>query len=110
MMAQDLPAGSHGTKHTPLPWKIEEGTSFVVAATGAHHTIAECWGDKSSTIQANADLIVRACNSHAELVEACNFALGSLELTDPPNDLYRKRVAQKLRMAIRKAGAEGSST
>lgn len=92
-------------KHTPLPWEIEQGTSFIVARTGPRHAIAECWGDELSNIQANAELIVRACNTHAELVEACKAAEPALwlfiEITKgKPLGTDAVKIHQQLRAAI----------
>ena len=57
-------------KHTPGPWKVklnlEDGFN-----------IARIWELPNS--QANAEFIVRACNSHDDLLEACKYAFKNLK-------------------------------
>ena len=64
-------------KHTPLPWK----TKYVQVADkweilGANKNGTEkwigvmIWGSEPEDI-ANNEFIIRACNSHYELLEAC---------------------------------------
>lgn len=66
-------------KHTPLPWKAENGESRGAWIMGSD----ECWaalvcGDNDSTAIANKDFIVRACNSHYELLKVCKVVLATL--------------------------------
>jgi hypothetical protein len=75
--------------HTPTPWAVEKNS--VNAENGSVVSIAECgfsvpgqsWsGTDYSTKEhqaANADFIVRACNSHDLLVAALADALELLE-------------------------------
>ena len=71
--------------HSPLPWRIgaegSRGEWFIDAAWPS-----DCVGDPTIAIvdrnpEADAAFIVRACNSHAALVEAlkeCSFRLAAL--------------------------------
>ncbi len=90
-------------KHTPLPWKLtgEEWDGDGAAGIGIKSEpscrpfvafVAECTarGEPCGvSVQdwANAEFIVRACNNHAGLVAAFEFALlareGRLELHGP---------------------------
>lgn len=73
-------------KHTPLPWKISiadretvtaESGSDATSGRGTVCTSPTCrikpYYD-SETRRANAEFIIRACNSHYELVKACEAA------------------------------------
>lgn len=51
------------SKHTPIPWSVDHNcTSFIIDADGV--TVAQVEDD------ADAEFIVRACNSHDDLLEA----------------------------------------
>lgn len=93
--------------HTPTPWAVGrslDGLPCVDAPTESSCTLEICtvWGTEKDMIVndecgANAAFIVRACNSHEALVEACQELLQ--ELVDrgivlPAND--RARAALKL--------------
>ena len=63
------------TKHSPLPWTVDAmgniWSDVKVAIPAAGKDQAECYRDhKAGETEANADFIVRACNSHYELVRA----------------------------------------
>lgn len=72
-------------KHSPLPWHVMVGTfgkikdqrSATIYATGEELTyVARCDGSQLSFTGkidsiADAEFIVRACNSHYDLLEAC---------------------------------------
>ncbi len=77
-------------EHTPLPWRIEGGEIFGAAdihLNGKLHSStvsSRSFSDRVCLIAgsvelpgpaANAALIVRAVNSHSELVEACEAAM-----------------------------------
>ena len=73
-------------KHTPLPfqvkeWPVEGATDAValVVADSRGHGIAQMltYG-RGKKPKANAAFIVRACNSHEALVEACENAVRRL--------------------------------
>lgn len=64
------------SKHTPIPWLIDGSNSneFIVSADGGR--VASCCvnGRYWREAEANAEFIVRAVNSHAALVAACEAA------------------------------------
>lgn len=92
--------------HTPTPWRIlDRNIPFhaheIVCDVPPRVGIARLpWANEIDT--ANAELIVRAVNSHADLVEACKSAevvLSSLECTgDKP--LSTGQVLDQLRAAL----------
>ena len=67
------------TEHTPTPWHTHENlihTQYRQGNTAGHYAVAETTGHASvdaATLIANAAFIVRACNAHDELVEACKL-------------------------------------
>lgn len=86
-------------KHTPLPWKVENGAGRGAWIMGAD----EGWsalvcGNNDETAIANKAFILRACNSHYELLEACRLLIGA----DGEGMLFSERV-NKARLAIAKA-------
>ena len=64
--------------HTPGPWVIgyggQEGDGYAVI-TSPHCRRAICNIDPLDYVQANADFIVRACNSHEDLLVACEMVI-----------------------------------
>ena len=86
------------TKHTPTPWLTEpelntEGTheeddwTIGVADKDENGETSfyalgqvQAWEFDADTTKANAAFIVRACNSHADLREACEKARGIIGL------------------------------
>ena len=67
--------------HTPGPWIAEGGSVFSDDATGS--IVATCDGFRyaprpKSEVLANAEFIVRVCNSHAAMLEALKDAQESL--------------------------------
>ena len=93
--------------YTPTPWKVFEGkenegkstSKAIVDQTGI--VLANIWNRGTKPAQqakANAEFIVRAVNSHEELLEACKDALKFMDGTD---------VGRNLEEAIAKA--EGSN-
>lgn len=83
-------------QHTPTPWTYENHEIW-----GASKNIAEIHESKSifsaGEAQANAAFIVRAVNSHEDLLKAAKMALSCMSPDD--NDI----TAQSLRNAIAKA-------
>jgi hypothetical protein len=93
------------SEHTPTPWKITGmpfDTSFPLAIEGADgFRPAAVYGDgilNRGTTKANAELIVRAVNSHEALVNAARYA------TCPE---CRHNRCQLLRDALAKAEGRG---
>jgi hypothetical protein len=62
------------TGHTPTPWSNIVDERGQVQVWGRHegktYFVADMFGKDQSQTKANAELIVRAVNSHAQLVEA----------------------------------------
>jgi hypothetical protein len=103
-------------KHTPLPWKADGPEVFALGADGnfACH-VATAWsypyvGPGSDDAGANAALIVRAVNSHAGLLVACEAALVSASFQeDEANEQgwghveIPRRDINRIREAVAKA-------
>lgn len=76
--------------HTPLPWKIESGTGdfYILYDEKEKVTIGligKIENSNNSEISseerfATADFIVRACNSHYELLDICKSAKKQVEI------------------------------
>ena len=71
------------TEHTPTPWKVIHGKFIIVSCNEeelGYYSIAEIADvvPKCPTL-ANAEFIVKACNSHEKLVEALKLAQWHLE-------------------------------
>ena len=58
-------------KHTPLPWIDNEKTGDIYSSVGFDPIGTATHGNK----KANAAFIVRACNSHYELLELAKDAV-----------------------------------
>lgn len=111
------------TQHTALPWHVREDGEYldIVGQTEAlpdgswpmATLIASApWGQKDDPEnKANMALIVRACNAHESLLEACEALLGAFshipdhwlseECEGWPNELF-----DKARAAIAQARGE----
>lgn len=108
-------------EHTPLPWGIDpdgHGTPWNIETANGDTPIAlaaQVVGDdtKQSTRSANALFIVRACNSHDELLEGLASIAKDLEelasyhlpAGHPDYDLAMESV-KTARAVIAKAGSE----
>lgn len=79
-------------EHTPLPWSLEpNGHAFNLRSPdrGAHHAILlGMTYNNEGEHEANAELIVRACNSYYELVKACEIGLAALQDDGVDQDSY----------------------
>lgn len=107
-------------KHTPLPWKVREHNNqkrYIDAENGL--TIADALMHSSLGNQdnhkANAEFIVKAVNSHYELVEALKLAfkrikecreLDNGENITTPIDNILSNVEIRIEQALLKAGVE----
>jgi len=102
-------------KHTPLPWVskyVQVADKWEILGKekdGSEKWIGVMiWGSEPED-EANNEFILRACNSHYELVEACKEAIDLLrdewEGTSP-NSIGNKTIRQ-LEQAIAKAEGEG---
>lgn len=104
-------------KHTPGPWQVNKKvkTSVETAIDGQGINLiadcSDCDGERLRTEdEANAQFIVRACNSHYILLEACKFMLSEMIQVEPSSDLPEYEGYKKLRdileQAIKKATGE----
>jgi len=90
-------------KHTPEPWEINDYINksicvkFWINAKNCNDTIIEIKSyDNIKKAKANANFIIKACNSHYELLEACKSALNYIN-----GDGYKNTIP-KLQQAINK--------
>ena len=60
----------NGTKHTRLPWFAEAGGRKIYSGPDYDVVVCDVHDWEESEGRANAEFIVRACNSHYELVRA----------------------------------------
>lgn len=72
------------TKHTPLPWRLYEGDDYISVGTTdpSDPLILDTIGQRSNDPDrpedeqvANAEFIVRAVNSHDDLLAVCRAVL-----------------------------------
>ena len=85
--------GGHMNKHTELPWI--DGLDFVESPS-ARLLVCECYE------RYDAAFIVRAVNSHDELVDSCRKLLEIIESDDckfTPNQAVRDYVCKQLERA-----------
>jgi len=90
-------------EHTPTPW---ENRGYYVVANGMH--VAECLPRQKPQVkecEANAAFIVRAVNSHEELIGALKFTNAVLSQNKVfPDDLLL--IKNELLKALAKAEAK----
>lgn len=103
------------SSHTPTPWMWVEGGEFSYASiTGNDGTRVCHFGDNKNKDPEDSaepeaddvDLIIRAVNSHSDLLTACELADGAFAALAEVNNLpsnWRKSVVEPLRAAISKA-------
>ena len=86
--------------HTPTPYSFEELYSGIIYVRSKHNGFI-CKLDAGSaqelgTNRSNAEFIVRACNSHDDLVAALEDAINTLEwvfgCTSPNMDEFEKGI------------------
>jgi hypothetical protein len=67
-----------------LPWKVKDKYVVISKEKTVVNTYLGCPADKKQERkwQANAAFIVKACNNHERLVEACKKAIIQLEYLD----------------------------
>lgn len=97
-------------KHTATPYKIITINSDISRTGKKLFLVSKTIGDygrQDILCQCNdlekAEFIVRACNSHSALVEACKEALSHLECCASEED---EEVIQKLESALKLAKGE----
>lgn len=74
------------TKHTPLPWRIDDSSKPIhIRADWCDKLVAEVGGGdgtfQCADDQPNAEFIITACNSHADLLAACRRSRNELAST-----------------------------
>lgn len=100
------------TKHTPLPWEALKGGPIVhqresdgyvyVADTDVCTNV---YHPSRDLIKANAEFIVKACNCHDDLLEACKRTKHFLEVCHRASVGRNQRI-KILEAAIKKAGPQ----
>ena len=92
--------------HTPTPWITEphgDTTALYSGRDRDHHGLRLMnLDDGDMNFEANAAFIVRACNSHDELVAACKMLIHSIP-DDWPMPLGYSEVVHQAVNAISKA-------
>jgi hypothetical protein len=101
-------------EHTPTPWgfyntgEVMKGycQPFAISQELSANMVAGIFGDVEGgedTAKANAEFIVRACNSHYELLEALEIALDAVKkYPDHPmtaSEVVMRRALRKVRGA-----------
>jgi hypothetical protein len=87
------------SEHTPLPWCAKEG--MIYAENGDGKTIATL---NSPAVDADAEYIVRACNCHEELVEACKGLFEAMRESGKNLPIHLAPAWSKIWTALEKAG------
>lgn len=110
-------------KHTPTPWRIEDGTTLIWGScnpedntdAGMGYPVTECrttpisassWckAPYSEEGEANAAHIVKCVNMHDELVEALKLANGFISMREDKAGL-ESIAGKNIRAVLKKAGA-----
>jgi hypothetical protein len=93
-------------KPTSDPWTIHLAQTVCVRPVNSDTLIARCFGAFAKA-EANARLIVRAVNSHADLLEACKETLGEMRAYCAEQEFDEtspmKAIFDQLKSAIAKA-------
>lgn len=109
-------------KHSPLPWNYDNGSIKTGVQSKMMGVIGECgFVDEIAIVchknhEANADLIVRAVNSHEALVAACEAALdfcndiGDGAPDAGPVERTANTLTVQLHNALDRARAKGSAS
>ena len=100
-------------KHTPTPWIVDPGTVTIHAQNPINGScIASVLGtgdeDSDQVSLADAEFIVRACNSHEALLEAAKRAYTHISLTIglvSNKTREEKELLQMIHLAIAQAEA-----
>ena len=107
-------------KHTATPWNMvsqkgligrqKEGDRLIYSVETKEH-VSETFQYRNDehtdaeTSIANAEFIVRACNSHEELVEACKDVQYYFRNYEEDNTTALVHLLKKIESALKKAGA-----
>ena len=95
-------------KATPRPWKAAEAEQMdkglrIFSLGDAEIAPATAYGDTKKQRDKNAELIVRAVNTHDELVEVCKAIEDSGFLSDKNGDDSGGHLLADLRQALTNA-------
>jgi hypothetical protein len=94
--------------HTPLPWKIEERVSqgiFIMGNIPDDYDKTVCVMQWTSPLvprdikMADAEFIVRAVNSYADLLKACEFFIEYLEAEWPEEFANDEKIIPEIALA-----------
>ena len=91
------------SKHSPLPFWIDDDHFIASGKNDEYLTVADPHASNDidpCEIEANAEFIVRACNNHYNLIEACDLVVEIL--TEEGEDVWAYEIGQ-LKTAIEKA-------
>ena len=99
-------------EHTPTPWTLAGGTNkkcqlfiWMAGTYAGGHAIATVH-DIQEPAKANAEFIVRACNSHDRLLDACKQAHAFLCSDVPtPSGRISAGLALEAALALAEKGA-----
>ncbi len=87
-------------KHSPLPWSLDFEDRCIHGSDKEFVThISESRfydGRKDDTAKVNAEFIVKAVNSHYDLLEACKYVVENTHCSDLGynGDVLRKAIAK----------------
>lgn len=94
-------------KHTKIPWEIkwQHQTGVMIGRVGDATLVADALNTSidHAEAQANAELILQACNSHKDLLGACKaqhtaidklFAMLISNTADSPEPFYPSKCGQ----------------
>lgn len=104
------------SNHTPTPYHVGEGKASIIIYDSRGNAIADAktfhGKHEDGQAEANAAFIVRACNSHAELLEALETLLKQYdilldELTEEEFSGYPEVIAARAALAKAKGEQEG---
>ena len=94
------------TEHTPLPWELQvNGAAYNIVAdreTRHHLILLNMEYVDADEFEANAKFVVRASNSHADLLEALE-AINAVFATHTNEQINVDWIRSKVGQAIEKA-------
>ena len=97
------------SKHAPLPYWVEDVACIASGREDDHITVAAIvWHTTAMQTEATRQFIVRACNSHYQLLEACKAVLAGWNMIGSRVGDTRtlSQAISKVRLAV--AAAEGA--
>ncbi len=94
------------TKHTPIPWELQvNGVAYNIVAdreTRHHLILLNMEYVDADEFEANAEFIVSACNSHADLLRAFE-AINAVFITHTNDQINIDWIRSKVGQAIGRA-------